>query len=33
MNPDLGAFRRHGGKIMMYQGMSDPLVPMVQILE
>jgi hypothetical protein len=33
MDPDLSAFRRHGGKLIMDRGMSDPLVPMVQILE
>jgi feruloyl esterase len=33
MDPDLSAFRRHGGRLIMYQGMSDPLVPMVQTLE
>lgn len=26
-NPDLTAFRRHGGKLLMYSGWADPVVP------
>ena len=33
MDPDLKAFRRRGGKLILYQGQADPLVPPVQILE
>lgn len=25
-NPDLGAFKRHGGKLLMYHGFADPFV-------
>ncbi|HYR84888.1 MAG TPA: tannase/feruloyl esterase family alpha/beta hydrolase [Terriglobia bacterium] len=27
INPDLGAFQKHGGKLLMYHGWSDPNVP------
>jgi len=27
VNPDLSAFRKHGGKLVMYSGWADPLVP------
>lgn len=30
---DLREFRRRGGKLMLYQGQADPLVPQVQVLE
>jgi hypothetical protein len=33
LNPNLDVFRRRGGKLLMYQGWSDPLVPPVQTLE
>ena len=26
-NPDLAAFKRHGGKLIMYHGNADPLIP------
>jgi feruloyl esterase len=26
-NPDLGAFEKHGGKLLMYHGWADPVVP------
>jgi feruloyl esterase len=26
-NPDLSAFKRHGGKLIMYHGNADPLIP------
>jgi feruloyl esterase len=27
VNPDLSGFRKHGGKLVMYSGWADPLVP------
>lgn len=27
VDPDLGAFQRHGGKLLMYAGWADPVVP------
>ena len=27
VNPNLEAFRRRGGKLMLYQGLADALVP------
>ncbi len=27
MNPDLSAFRKHGGRLLMYSGWADPLIP------
>ena len=27
INPDLGAFRKHGGKLILYHGWNDPAIP------
>jgi feruloyl esterase len=33
LDPDLSRFRKHGGKLIIYNGWADPVVPPVRIIE